>query len=177
MNMLLLFQVCFIVGISLLLLSVLLGGLDLNIETDVDADIDLNPTTASVYMFLKPVIIFAVLAAFGAVGWILSLQDRPLWLILLISLILAFLVATFLSRFVLLPMYKAQHTSIFNKDKLSGIEAEVILDISHEKIGSIKYIVEGNSFTAPAKTINEREIKRGETVIIIRNEKNVFYVE
>ncbi len=98
-------------------------------------------------------------------------------LVLVLALGVGFLVATLLYRYVVLPLQRAQNTSTISQDELVGHPAKVGLDLRGERFGSITYVVNGNSFTAPARSLSSTDLHQGEEVIIVKIQDNVFYVE
>lgn len=171
----LLFEVCFFTGIGLTLLSVLLGqffdvfgvdGLDIG---DIGIDVGL-PLSPMVYVLFATV--------FGGMGLIL-LRVCP-WLpiigIVLISLLVGVLIAIGFYKGIILPLRKAQNTSAPAQEELIGVLAKVQESIPENGYGEISYVVNGNSFIAPAKTTDGHGISKGTEVSICWIEQYVFYV-
>lgn len=175
MNMELLFTVCFLVGIGLTLLSVILGhifdifgvdGLDIG---NVSIDIGL-PTSPMVYVLWVTV--------FGGVGMILQrvASSLPTTLICIIAVAVAVIIAAGFYRGILIPLRKAQNTSAPAQEELIGVLAKVQESIPEKGYGEITYVVNGNSYMAPAKTTDGHGIAKGAEVSICWVEQYVFYV-
>jgi len=79
-------------------------------------------------------------------------------------------------RLVIKPLKKAQNTSTPNAEDLVGIRATVTETICTGGFGEISYVINGNSYTSPAKATNGTEIKAGKDVAICWIEKYIFYV-
>lgn len=175
MNMELLFTVCFLVGIGLTLLSVVLGhifdivgvdGLDIgNISIDVGL-----PTSPMVYVLW--------ITVFGGVGMILQkiAPFLPNVLVCVIAVAVALIIAAGFYRGILLPLRRAQNTSAPAQEELIGVLAKVQESIPEKGYGEIAYVVNGNSYTAPAKTTDGHGIAKGTEVSICWVEQFVFYV-
>lgn len=196
--MLLLFQVCFIVGLGYALLSFILGQLlgFLNLGGDfadvggdfggdlgdigIDSGIDFSVSGADAGSDIgvspfKPTIIAAFLGVFGGAGMIMF----P-YLAVYVTFILAGLIGLAISfvmyRFVYIPLYRAQNTSAVEKQSLIGKQAKVSEYIPQGKYGKITYYVNGNTYTAPAKSESGDEIKRNTDVKIVSIVKSTYYV-
>jgi membrane protein implicated in regulation of membrane protease activity len=115
---------------------------------------------------------------FGGMGWILNDTNSTLLpiFILLISFATGIMLCALIYRFILKPLKKAQNTSSPSEDELIGIRATVTETIIPNGFGEIRYIVNGNSFTAPAKETKDGEIKAGKDVAICWIKEHVFYV-
>ncbi len=173
--MTLLFSLCFYTGIIFAVLSFLLGqvfGL-----FDGDGDLDFDADTPDALLPIKPITVVSFITVFGGVGLIGLGQGLGATLALLLATASGLLVATLLYRYVVLPLYRAQNTSTVSQEELVGLPARVALDLRGDRFGSITYMVNGNSFTAPAKALSSTDLKQGEEVMIVRIQDNVFYVE
>lgn len=168
------FMVCFIVGCGYVVISFLAGELlDLGDIFSGDFDVDFDGFSGA--SPFKPVVISVFLTVFGGVGLILYPDKTYMW-----ALGIAFVIAMFVSyciyRFVVVNMYKAQNTSAVNVQSLVGHSATVTEKIPEGKFGKITYVVNGNTYTAPAKCIDNTEVSRGTDVKIILIEKHIFFV-
>lgn len=175
MSMELLFMVCFLVGIGLTLLSVILGhvfdivgvdGLDIG---NVSIDVGL-PTSPMVYVLFSTV--------FGGVGMILQkiVPSLPSAIVCIIAAAVALVIAMGFYRGILIPLRKAQNTSAPAQEELVGVLAKVQESIPEKGYGEIAYVVNGNSYTAPAKATDGHPIPKGAEVSICWVEQYVFYV-
>ena len=170
-----LFTSCFIIGVVITVLSFIVGsafdiaGVD-GIDLDV-AGVDINVP-------LSPVVYLSFLTVFGATGMILTnSSDFSKVVILLISAGAGIVVATVLYKGIVLPLKRAQNTSAPDREELIGLEAEVNETILPGRFGEIRYTIHGNSFTSPAKCVNEElKLKEGTKVSICIIKDDVYYV-
>lgn len=175
--LLLVFQICFFVGIGLIVLSFLLGGLFDMIGFD-GLDLDLDFLNSPVFLPISPVLAELFVMVFGGVGWILLdvKSSLPRFFITVIAVTAGLLISFAMYRLVLLPLKKAQNTSTPSAEELVGLRATVTETILAGGFGEIRYVINGNSYTSPAKSTNGMEIKAGREVAICWIEKYVFYV-
>lgn len=173
--MLRLFQICFYTGILFTVVSFLMGQLFdfLNFDGDLDMDGDIFGIALSP---LKPIIIMSFITTLGGVG-IISINKglNPLTSFI-IALTIGLMISFTLHRFIVTPLYKVQNTSTVSQDELIGYVAKVRLNIVGNNFGSIAYVVNGNTYSAPAKSIDGIDIYQGEEVKIANIERNIFYV-
>jgi hypothetical protein len=175
--MLTFFQVCFFVGIGLILISFIFGNL-LEIVGFDGLDLDFAIFGLNLFLPLNPTLLMLFSAAFGGTGWILILifPTMGMLLVFLISTVVGIGAANFVNILVLKPLKKAQNTSTPAKNELVGVQATVSETILAGGFGEIRYVVNGNSYTSPAKATNGEEIKAGKEVAICWIKNHVFYV-
>ncbi len=168
-----LYFVCFGVGAGFTIISFLVGELGnlINFDADFDPGIDGN---ASISPF-KPTVLAAFLTVFGGVG--LLLKNMSPLNVLVISTFIGILVAFIFLKCIIAPLYRAQNTSSVDKQSLIGLEATVSELIPQGQYGKITYYVNGNTYSAPAKSENGQQISRMQKVEIVYIEKNTFYVK
>ena len=200
--MLKIFQVCFVTGVLFSVLSFIMGRISdfthMGVDTDIDADIDTDfnaDTDMSVEVDaeldlstsgevpelpvspLKPIVITTFVTVFGGIGMICTIKGFPQAKAAVIALISGAAAAYLLYRFIIVPLYRAQNTSAISQKELRGALAKVSLAIKGNLFGKITYTVSGNSYSAPARSIDGKDIERGVPVVIINIEKNTFYVK
>jgi len=191
--MLLLFQVCFGVGVGYAIISFFLGeilqfdgvdgGVDLDIDVDFDLDFDASFDTDADFSTaggntvtpLKPVCIAAFICVFGGTG-IIFLPHFGQWLAFMMAASAGLIVAWLLFKFLLVPLHNAQNTSAVEKQSLIGSRAVVTEKIPQGQFGKITYYVNGNIYSAPAKSEDGNEIGRNSNVEITHIEKNTYFV-
>lgn len=175
--MLTLFQVCFFVGLGLILISFVFGNL-LDITGFDGLDFDFAIFGVDLFLPLNPTLIMLFAIVFGGMGWILLISFPAMAILfnLLISIASGVLACSLVHFLILKPLRKAQNTSAPTKEELIGIRATVSETILAGGFGEIRYVVKGNSFTAPAKSTNGEEIKAGKDVAICWIKDHVFYV-
>ncbi|KUO72695.1 MAG: hypothetical protein APF77_05875 [Clostridia bacterium BRH_c25] len=157
---------------------------DFNIDTDmsmeVDAELDISTTGEAPELPvspLKPIVITTFVTVLGGVGMICTINGLSQGLAGIIALISGAAAAFLLYRFIIVPLYRAQNTSAISQKELRGALAKVTLAIKGSLFGKISYTVSGNTYSAPARSINGEDIERGIPVVIINIEKNIFYVK
>jgi len=159
------YLIFFGVGVGFILLSLLLG--------------EFMETEGSAFSFLKPTLIAVFLTVVGGLGLLLtprfygSLGDG---VVLAISIMGGFVVATAVNIAIVKPLYKAQNTSTFGKEETIGLRATVISYIPAGGYGKISYSISGSLVTSPAKSEDGDEIKSGESVEIVNIEGSTYYV-
>lgn len=196
--MLKLFQVCFFTGVLYTVISFILGHLldfagvggDVDIDIDIDAgsgidlDVvseihginhgDMSGTTVSP---LKPVTIAAFITVFGGTGMIFERNGYNALISAAAATCLGLIVSYLLYRLIIVPLTRAQNTSAVAQAELVGSLAYATLDMKNKEFGKIHYSVEGNTYSAPAKSIDGKMIISGAPVVIIEINKNTFYVK
>ncbi len=175
--MLTVFQVCFMVGVALIVLSLIFGTvLDAFGMEGLDLDIDFLGN--SIFIPISPTLLILFLTVFGGVGWILTdyIVFLPGFLEILIAVMAGLFVSMFIHILVLHPLKKAQNTSTPDAKELVGLNAVVSETIFKDGFGEIRYVVNGNSYISPAKSTTGAEIIIGKEVAICWIEDYVFYV-
>lgn len=175
--MLTFFQVCFFVGIGLIVLSVIFGSFFEAIGID-GLDLDFDVFGVDLYLPVSPVLFILFSTVFGGVGWILidSSYSLSKLLIIIIAVLSGLLISLMVSLLVIKPLKKAQNTSSPSAEELVGVRATVTETIFEKGFGEISYIINGNSYNSPAKSTNGEEIIKGKDVAICWIENYVFYV-
>lgn len=175
--MLTIFQVCFFVGIALIVLSLIFGSvLDAFGLEGLDLDIDFLGN--SIFIPINTTLFVLFLAVFGGIGWILTdyVIFLPVFLDVFIAVSSGLFVSILVHLLVLAPLKRAQNTSAPDAKELVGLNAMVSETIFKNGFGEIRYVINGNSFVSPAKSTNGEEIKSGKDVAICWIEDYVFYV-
>jgi hypothetical protein len=185
-----LFQVCFYTGVLYTVISFLLGhlldfaGAGVDIDTDIDVDIDLDggidihsDMPGVSVSPLKPVTIAAFATVFGGTGMILLKNNYSGLFSVTAAAALGLTVSYLLYRLIIVPLYNAQSTSAVSQRELVGSLAYATLSMQDKRFGKIHYTVEGNTYSAPAKSVDGRIIAKGVPVVIINISKNIFYVK
>lgn len=171
------FQICFFVGLVLIVISFIFGNLfELAGLEGLDLDFDILGINMFLPINLTLYILFATV--FGGVGWIM-LNSYPFLakvIIITISVVSGLFICTLVNNLVMKPLKKAQNTSAPEQEELIGVRAVVTETIFAEGFGEIRYEVKGNSFTSPAKSTTGVEIKAGKEVAICWIENHVYYV-
>lgn len=198
--MLKVFQVCFATGVIFSLLSFIIGrvsdishmGVDTGMHADIDTGLsadahfdtaihtDLNGH-AEIPGFpvspLKPIVITTFVTVFGGIGMICTTNGLSQLFSLIAALLSGTGAAFLIYRFIVVPIYRAQNTSAISQRELCGALAKVTLPIRGSQFGKISYSIRGNTYSAPARSVDGEDIERGIPVVIISIEKNTFYVK
>jgi membrane protein implicated in regulation of membrane protease activity len=163
------FFVLFGVGLGYSVIAFIFGNV-LN-AADVDTDFSVGGTVSP----LKPTVIAAFITAFGGSGLILARIMPPYGSLPLAGLV-GVGVAFALFKLVVVPLSKAQNTSTVEIQSLIGHPAKVTIKIPQGKFGKIVYRVDGNTYSAPARAEDGKEIRRDAEVEIVYIENNTYFV-
>ncbi|MDF2611403.1 MAG: hypothetical protein K0R92_2877 [Lachnospiraceae bacterium] len=166
--MLTIFQVCFLAGTGLIIISLVFGNL-LEFSGIEGFDLELP---------ISPILFVLFVTVFGGVGWLLTecFLFIPVILSIIAAAITGIFICYFVNHLVILPLKRAQNTSTPDAEELLGVKATVTETIAIGGYGEISYVINGNSYTSPAKATNNSEIKAGKEVAICWIEEHVFYV-
>lgn len=175
-----LFLITFMIGVIYTVISFLLG----QIVDFAGGDMDVDFGWENIGFFdipvspLKPVVIASFMTIFGGVGLLAyRYKGVSFALSLTMAFAIAFVSAFLIYRLIVIPLYRAQNTSAHDIDKLQGTDAVVTSSIYGDSFGRIRYVVNDCTYSAPAKSISQKDIKQGEKVLIVEVENKVFYVE
>ncbi len=174
--MLTVFQVCFFVGIGLMLLSLIFGNIFEIIGIDgLDLDFDIG---LGIFIPISPILLIFFVTVFGGVGWLIwyVFPELSVILIVLFALAAGIAMSTLMNLFVIRPLKKAQNTSTPDLEDLMGLPATVTETILENGFGEISYVINGNSYTSPAKGIHGEAFKAGQEVVICWITDYIFYV-
>lgn len=190
--MLKLFQVCFYTGVLYTVISFVLGnlldfaGVDGDVDFDMDVDVDIgsgidleggSDIQGATVSPLKPVTIAAFVTVFGGVGMIFIKNGYSALIALTAAACLGLTVSYLLYRLIIVPLTRAQNTSAVPQAELVGSLAYAALSMKDKEFGKIHYSAGGNTYSAPAKSIDGKMIAKGVPVVIIDINKNIFYVK
>lgn len=176
------FFVAFVIGIIYTVVSFLLGTVisfgDLNTELEFDInwddigffDVPISP--------LKPIIIASFITVFGGIGLIIYKYYKfPMILSIIIAFTTALIISFLIYHFIVIPLYRTQNRMVHDINKLSDKSVIVLSSIYGNKYGKIRYTIEEGVYSGPARSVDGRDIKQGESALIVKIEKNVFFVE
>lgn len=171
------FFVCFLVGVMLTVIFFLVGHLFEFLGGD-GLNFDIHFLGVELFLPFSPSLVMMFLTVFGGCGVLLMKMKHPLSsiLILLLSSLIALFIVFLVYRYILKPLKKAQNTSTPESDDLVGLIAVVTESIFQDSYGEISYVINSNSYHAPAKSTNKGEIKAGSRVVICWIKDHVFYV-
>jgi membrane-bound ClpP family serine protease len=164
------------------------SGIDGDIDTDFNTDTDFAVDTDMGVSIpgeapelsvspLKPIVITTFVTVFGGIGMICIINGLSQVAAAVIALMSGAVAAFLLYRLIIVPLYRAQNTSAISQRELRGALAKVTLAIKGSLFGKISYTAGGNTYSAPARSIDGEDIETGIPVVIISIEKNTFYVK
>ena len=165
------FIVMFGVGLGFAVISFLFG--EVLSAIDVDGDFSTGGTVSP----LKPSVIAAFITVFGGTGIILVGLDVPMLTVIPLAGVAGAGVAFLFFRFVIVPLSKAQNTSAVEIQSLIGHPAKVSVKIPQGQFGRITYKVNGNTYSAPAKAEDGKEILRSVPVEIVYIANSTYFVK
>lgn len=170
-----LFEICFLTGLVLIILSFLLGQFFNFLGID---GLGLDGGDVSLPFPFSPLLLFLFVTLFGGNGllFLLLFPSMPSILVLLLSTTIGILICYLIQRFVIKKLYNAQNTSAADTEELIGLLATVSETIRDDKFGEISYTIHGNSYLAPAKSTDGQSLIAGTCVSICWIEDHVFYV-
>lgn len=169
------FEICFGVGVVLTIVLFLFGGLFDLFDGDLDFDLDyfdLHPAIRS------PMLLLIFLTVFGGSGMLLLRMEFILddWIVICSSLVVAGAISSFIQRWIIVPLKRAQNTSTPEEVDLIGLPAHVIETIEEGGCGEITYTIHGNTYCAPAKAVTGERITKETMVAICWIEDYIYYV-
>lgn len=170
------FQICFLTGTAYTVISFLIGQLFDFIDLDGDVDFDGDVTGVTISP-LKPIIIVAFTTVFGGIGIISIKAGLAAILALIIAVCSGLFISFIIYKYIVVPLYKAQNTSTASQSELIGHMAKMKLGTKGDSFGRISYVINDNTYTAPAKSLDGKDINKDEDVIIVEIRKNVFFVD
>lgn len=175
--MLEIFQVCFFAGFGLILISFIFGGIFDTLGFD-GLDLDLDLLGINIFLPINLTLCTLFITVYGGIGWILMGSFPSLFMVfvVIISILSGIAISGCVHFFIMKPLKKAENTSSPKLEELVGIIGTVSERIRVDGFGEIRYVVNGNSFTAPAKSTDGTELKVGTEIIIGWIEDHVFYV-
>lgn len=133
---------------------------------------------SSISFLINPTVVVSFLTVFGGIGILGTNYFK--WVVVqvfLIALISGVIISFLLYRFIAVPLYRSENSTDVSREDLIGIAAEVSSEILENGFGKIAYTVNSIKYTAPAKHIENKEVKQGAEVFICKIENNVFYVK
>ncbi len=169
--MFLLYKITFITGVMYAVSTLILG----NLFDSLDFDGDIGFSILSLIP-IKPVTIVTFITVFGGVGIMATLNGFSVIGSLIISTVIAYITTFLIYKLIVVPLFKAQNTSAASQRDLKGITGKVTSKIMENGFGQITYTKNGNTYSSPAKSMENKAIEAGTEIVIISIEDNIFYV-
>lgn len=174
------FFILFAVGILYSVISFLLG----NVFTFGDMDADIGIDWSDIGFFdipvspFRPIVIAGFITVFGGIGLLLhKYYSLPAVLSSIAAFAAALLISFIVYRFVVVPVYRAQNGNVHSINDVKGLDAIVTSSIVGSSFGRIRYTADNQFYSAPARSEDGSDIRQGEKAVIVRIDKNVFYVK
>lgn len=191
------FQVCFFVGTLFTIASFALGAVfgsedadvdfdtdtDVDFDTDVDLDVevgedgDMGNFSFGRIVALRPSTLSAFATVFGGVGMIALRNNLSMLRAVTWASLLGLVAMLILTHLIINPLKRAQNTSAVSQASLIGYTATVTLAMEAQRFGQISYSVNGNKYSAPAKSHTGSLIAKGATVTVVTIVQGVFFVD
>jgi membrane protein implicated in regulation of membrane protease activity len=181
----LVYSICFGVGILFAVISAFLGhlfgGHDLphvDVGTGGHAEAGFQDTGMPGLSPFSPTTLSAFITAFGALGLIFSHIEatKSAWVSAPLSVIGAGLIAAGVVALFGFVFHHTQSSSESVVAALVGTTATVITPIPANGVGEIAYVQSGSRYSAPARDERGAPVGNGQTVKIVRVVGSQFYV-
>ncbi len=174
---------CFVLGLAYAVFAGFLGGHAGDAGMDVSADAagggDAPDATSDGVHFspLSPVVIAMFVTAFGATGMICLKVFKFSWVASLVVAVILGVAAAAVTFYIFVVLFsKTQGSSESQIAKMLGGQAEVITPIPAQGVGEIAYVSKGARYTAPARSVDQKEIKAHAIVRIDKIVGSTFFV-
>lgn len=127
--------------------------------------------------FLNPALILAFITFFSAAAYILELVTSfSSLVVIIVSLVIAFVLASVLNLFVFIPMRSAEESLSYTEESLKGRVGKIILTVPVNGFGEIVIDSKSGTISKPAASYDNEEITEGKQVLVIEVKKGVLYV-
>ena len=193
------YLVCFLAGLVLLVLDILLGSvsgllnldlgvdvgadLDLDMDLDMDMDLDVDGVGTASWLPLQPMCILAGVTVFGGVGAVQSVIFQvawPAWLGAAVAALLGLVTAFGVDRLVLRPL-KNNRAEALAANALVGQTAEVTVRIRPGAFGEVSIKNERGILNYRAQWYDDAETTQAEAgttvgIMAVSPDKDTVYV-
>lgn len=119
--------------------------------------------------------IAAFMAMFGAIGLVGTINERSLWLILVVGVILSYTVARLVAE-LLKYVYRQQGNTAYSQHDLIGKTARATINSQAGSTGEVM-VEMGGLLRYPVKEVNSMALSRGDEVTIIGVDGRYLRVE
>lgn len=180
------YLICFFIGLGFAIISGLLSGVfSGGGEVDVDVDMDGGADGADVghdgsvhFSPLSPVTLAMFIASFGGAGIIFhKVLHWPVYA----HLPLAAVSGVVMAALVFYLFYKifsvTQGSSHSQAAAIVGREAEITVAIPNNGLGEVAYTLGGSRYTAPARTVDGKELPAHLQVRVVKLVGSTYVVE
>jgi membrane protein implicated in regulation of membrane protease activity len=172
------FYLTFATGILYAVVSFILSNAFGDLDSDINIDwSDIGFLDIPISPF-RPVVIACFVTVFGGIGLLVRrYYGLPSVLSFLIAFAAALTVSFLLYRLVVVPLYRAQNGFVHDMNEIAGRPALVTHSIYGGQYGRVRYTINGEIFSAPARSVDGLDIRQGEESIIVKVEKNLLLVQ
>lgn len=193
------YLVCFLAGLVLLVLDIILGSvsgllnldlgvdvganMDLDLDLDMDMDMDLDGAGAASWLPVQPMCILAGVTVFGGVGAVQSVIFQvawPVWASAALAAVLGIATAFLVDRLVLRPL-KNNRAEALTANALVGQTAEVTVRIRPGAFGEVSIKNERGILNYRAQWYDQAETGQAEAgttvgIMSVSPDKDTVYV-
>jgi membrane protein implicated in regulation of membrane protease activity len=173
-----LFFLSFAVGVLYTVISFVLSNAFGDLDGDVNIDwSDIGFLDIPISPF-RPIVIACFITVFGGTGLLARrYYGLPSVLSFLIAFTTALLLSYLLYRLVVVPLYRAQNGYVHHIDEVAGMPVLVTHSIYGTRYGKVRYIIDGEVFSAPARSADGLDIRQGEEAVVVEVKKNLLVVQ
>lgn len=126
---------------------------------------------------VSPALILAFITFFSASGYLFELvTSLNSYLIIAISIIIAFILDTLLNVFVLVPLSSAEESLAYTTKSLRGRVGKVIIPIPIDGYGEVLLKSNSGTVAKAAKSFKGDPIGEGESVLVVDVQSGVLHV-
>ncbi|WP_249870245.1 hypothetical protein [Oceanobacillus saliphilus] len=127
--------------------------------------------------FLNPAVILAFIVLFAASGYVLEfITSFSSIMIIIISILIAFVLVTLLNVFILIPMSSAEESLGYTEESLKGRVGKIIIPVPKDGFGEIVIENKSGMISKTAASYDNEIIDEGQHVLVIEVEKGILYV-
>ncbi len=184
----LIYSICFGVGLLFAIVSAFLGHLfgghdvdgggHIEVGTGGHAEAGFQDTGMPGLSPFSPTTITSFVTAFGGFGLIFSRLEltRSAWVSAPLATVCAFLTAAGVVALFTWIFHHTQSSSESRIATLVGMTGTIITPIPANGVGEIAYVQAGTRYTAPARDERGAPVSNGQTVKIVRVVGSQFYI-
>lgn len=171
-----LFLICFVTGLGILLFNLIFGSISDFFSIDLDFDLDLDHHMGHGFLgFLSPSNLSGFLIAFGGMGYFFRAIHMSLWVVWL-GAIVSGMVSGYLLYKLMRFLKKHENGGAKEQSDMVGLPALVVSPILGQGYGSIRYSINGNTFSSPAVSYDGNPIASGVEVAIVSIQGHLYVV-
>ncbi|SDY33086.1 hypothetical protein SAMN05421736_101974 [Evansella caseinilytica] len=126
---------------------------------------------------INPTLVLSFITFFSSMAYILErFTSIDSIIVLVSSLVTAFILVTLLNVFVLIPLSRAEATLAFSEEDLKGRVGTVITSIPEDGFGEVMIQGKGGNIARSAVSFEDEAIPYGKTVLVIDVKEGVMHV-